>query len=260
MICRDRGNAVCWASPMSLSFVFFLGVIAIAEFFLLWLAPAWAILVFATGVLGLVLLGFALRNNGWFLLFLPALSEPGTHMMEGMVSARYPQVFLFRIKLLNLYLLGLATFYGVVLAVLALTGRYPAVFSYYSPIAIGMVLAAYALLVALVWLKERRLVRMLRVSLGQVSAPHAASVVCQVGYQYFDSSRQRRGGIAQYYPLLMSPPRLVTPVFFEPGHDPFSKPGFAFWFHRFDIVDTRHTPAFLAEQAKRQQNPPAQTP
>lgn len=244
---------------MSLVLIFLLGVFAIAEFFLLWLAPAWAILVFATGLLGLILLGFALRDNGWFLLSLPALSEAGTLMMEGMVSAQYPQVFLFRIKLRNLYLLGLATFYGVALAVLAITGRYEAVFSYYSPITVGMVLAGYALLVALVWLKERRLVRMLRVSLGQVSAPQPASFVCQMGYQYFDWSRHRRGGMVQFYPLLMSSPHLVTPVFFHPKDDTFSKPGFAFWFHRFDIVDVRHTPAFLAEQAKRHQKLPEQT-
>jgi hypothetical protein len=45
---------------------------------------------------------------------------------------------------------------------------------------------------------------------------------------------------------------------FDPTEQRFTRidnaePGFAFWFHRFAIVDSRHTATFLAEQAKRLQ-------
>ena len=236
---------------MSLGLIFVLGVAAIAEFFLLWLAPAFAILAFSAVLLLSVVIGFAIRNNGGFLLSLPALPISGKPMMEGMFTARYPQVFLFRIGFRNLYLLNLATLYGVALLVLILTRRYQAVFNYPIPIVYGMLLAGCALIVAQVWVKERRLVKLLRVALGRVDPPPIVSFAPQVTYQYFDRGGERRGGVVRFHHLLMSKPDLFTPVFLDPNDADFGKPGFAFWFHRFAIVDSRHTLTFLAEQAKR---------
>ena len=238
---------------MSLGLIFVLGVAAIAEFFLLWLAPAFAILAFSAVLLVSVVTGFTIRDNGWFLLSLPALPISGKPMMEGMSTAQYPQVFLFRIGFRNLYLLYLATLYGVALLVLVFTRRYQAIFSYHVPIVYGMLLAGYALFVALVWVKERRLIKLLRVALGLVDRPPIVSFAPQVSYQYFDWGGERRGGVVRFHPLLMSKPDLFTPVFFDPNDADSSKPGFAFWFHRFAIVDSRHTSTFLAEQAKRLQ-------
>jgi hypothetical protein len=205
----------------------------------------------------MVLLGFAIRDNGWFLLSLPPLPVSGKPLMEGMYSAQYPQVVLFRIRFHNLYLLFLATLYGVVVLVLALSKQYQAVFNYYTPIACGMLVGGGSISVAVVWLKERRLVKLLRVAIGLVNQPSAVWSEPQYGYQYFDwTTHQRRGGVVRFHRLLMSRPDLFTPVFFDPKDAHYSRPGFTFWFHRFAVVDSRHTPGFLAEQAKRLQHSP----
>jgi hypothetical protein len=238
---------------VGLRLIFVLGVAAITEFFLIWLSPAFAILAFSAVLLIPVMIGFAIRDNGWFLLSLPAVPISGKPMMDGMFTAQYPQVFLFRIGFRNLYLLYLATLYGVALLVLVLTRRYQAVFNNPIVIAYEMLLAGYALIVTLVWVKERRLLELLRVALGRVDRPPIVSFAPQVSYQYFDWGGERRGGVVRFHHLLMSKPDLFTPVFFDPTDADSSKPGFAFWFHRFAIVDSRHTVTFLAEQAKRLQ-------
>ena len=236
---------------MSLVLIFLLALAAMAEFFLLWLAPAFALLALASALLILVVTGFAIRDNGWFLLFLPALPVIEKPLMEGMPNVPYPQVFLFRIRLHNLYLLLLPTLFAMVVLVLAFS-KHQAVLNHYGAIACGMVLSGYALLIAVVWLKERRLVKLLRVAIGCVTSGSAGLDEPRYSYQYFDwTTHERRGGVVRFHRWLMSRPDLLTPVFFDPRDADYSRPGFAFWFHRFAIVDSRHTPSFLIEQAKR---------
>lgn len=233
---------------MSLVVVFVLGLVAMAEGFLLWLLPGVGILAFAATLVITVLAGFAIRTPGWRQVSIPALPMSGRRLMEGMYSAQHPQVFRFRIDLRNLYLLNLATLYAVALAILALSGKYARVFSYEFPMTLGIVLAAYCLFLAVTWLKERRLLKTSIAAMGLVDPPHPVSLKPSFGYQYFDQNGQRRGGIVPFHRRLMSKPDRFTPVFFSATNPEFCKPGFAFLFHRFEIADSRHAAAFIAER------------
>lgn len=235
-------RGVCYAQFMNLFLVGVLGVVAVFEFFLLLFFPAIAMESFAAVLLLAIAAGFAVRGQGWFLLELPAGARSGVQVMPGVVTASYPQTCLFRIELRNLSLLFAATAYGLFLLIVGLAGKESTFFSYNVPIVVGFGLAAYAAVGSLVWLKERRLVRLRKVTLGLVHPPPPGTLTPQYGYQFFDLSGERRGGMVVLRRLLMSGPQLLTPVFFDPKFPDYNKAGFSFLFHRFVVVDARHLP------------------
>ncbi|HEY1730679.1 MAG TPA: hypothetical protein VGG15_02975 [Terriglobales bacterium] len=222
--------------------ILLLGCGAIAEFFLLLYAPGLAIEIFAVVLLGMVLAGFCIRGQDSFLLGLPPIPVAGIPFMEGMTSATYPQVFLFRVELRNLYLLFAVAFYGLALLAIGFAGLQASIFSYYAPIGYGLVLSLTAIGTALVWVKERRLVRLRHVSLGSVKPSSGMSAPESYSYQFWDKDGERRGNCVLLRPALMSKPQPLTPVFFDPSDPDFNKAGFSFVFHKFIIVDSRHAP------------------
>jgi hypothetical protein len=227
---------------MNLFLVGVLGVVAVFEFFLLLFFPSVAIESFAVALLVAIATGFAVRGQGWFLLDLPAGARSGVQVMPGVVTATYPQTCLFRIELRNLPLLFTAIFYCMFLLVVALADKQNFVFSYDAPIVIGFALATYAAVACLVWLKERRLVRLRKVTLGLVHPPPPGALTPQFGYQFFDLNGDRRGGMVVLRRPLMARPQLLTPVFFDPKFPDYNKAGFSFLFHQFVVVDARHLP------------------
>ncbi len=216
-----------------------LGVVAVFEFFLLLFFPSVAMESFAVVLLTAIAAGFFVRGQRWFLLELPAGARSGVQVMPGVVTASYPQTCLFRIELRNIPLLFAAAAYGVFLLIVGLADKESTFFSYNVPIATGFALAAYAALGSLVWLKERRLVRLRKVTLGLVHPPPPGTLTPQFGYQFFDLNGERRGGMVVLRRFLMDKPQLLTPVFFDPKFPDYNKAGFSFLFHRFVAIDAR---------------------
>ncbi len=228
---------------MKSTWILLLGCAAIVEFFLLIWLPDIAISAFAAVLLATVVAGFCLRGPESFVVGLPAMPVAGLQFMSGMTSATYPQAFLFRIELRNLYLLFAVTFYAIALVVVVLTGHRDFIFSFYAPISYGLVLGAAAGGLALLWVRERRLVRLRHVTLGNVRSASGSSGSLSFTYEFWDLHGDRRGNSVQLRPGLMSRPEPVTPVFFDPSDPDFNKAGFSFVFHRFVVVDSRHLPA-----------------
>jgi hypothetical protein len=231
---------------MKFVWIMLLGCAAVFEFFLLLYLPNLAIALFASALLAMVLAGFCIRGQDLFVIGLPAIPVGGIPFMEGMTSAAYPQAFLFRVEIRNLYLLFAVAFYGLFLLVIALAGKQASIFSYYAPIGCGLALAAASLGTAVVWLKERRLIRLRQVTLGLVKGPSNVSFSQSFTYQFWDTTGERHGNQILVKPALMSKPGALTPVFFGPSDPDFNKAGFSFVFHKFVIVDSRHVP--LANQ------------
>lgn len=225
---------------MKFVWIMLLGCAAVFEFCLLLYAPNLAIAIFAALLLAMVLAGFCIRGDDSFVVGLPALPVGGIPFMEGMTSAVYPQAFLFRVEIRNLYLLFAVAFYGLFLLVIALAGKQESIFSYYAPIGFGLALAAISIGTAVAWLKERRLVRLRQVALGSVRDPSGTSSAQSFTYQFWDTTGERRGNQVLVQPALMSKPEPLTPVFFDAADPDFNKAGFSFVFHRFVIVDSRH--------------------
>src|ERR1700760_4755711 len=146
--------------------IFLLGCAAVVEFCLLIFMPDLALEAFAVVLLGIVAAGFFLRAPEMFVIGLPAMPVGGLPIMEGMTSASYPQAFLFRTELRNLYLLFAISFYGLFVFVIALTGKRESIFSYYAPIAYGLLLAAGSLATSTLWVRERHLIQQKHVTLG----------------------------------------------------------------------------------------------
>lgn len=227
---------------MNTARILLLGFAVVIEFFLLIYAPNVAIGIFAVVLLGMVLVGFCIRVDDSFVIGLPPIPTSGIPLMEGMTSAAYPQAFLFRIELRNLYLLFAIAFYGLFLLVIALAQKQESIFSYYAPIGYGLGLGAASIATAVTWLKERRLVRLRQVTLGSVAPPAGVASSQSFTYQFWDTNGERRGNQVLTRPALMSKPEPVTPVFFDPADPDYSKAGFSFVFHKFVVVDSRHVP------------------
>jgi len=205
-----------------------------------------AILGFAAAVTILVLTGFLVPNPGIFSFLLPAITEEELDEIAPDIRAQsYPQLFVFREEIRNLPLLLVSPLYSLGLATLVLVRPdlkwagnfeweiFPGLFI--RPL--GGILTSLAVLLAWTWAAERILLRRSEMRLGII---HSRMGDGEWSYEYFDLQKQRRGGTA--FPWNRITHR-VMPVFVDSGTGERSKPGFAFIFHRFILVETRHIPS-----------------
>ena len=96
-------------------------------------------------------------------------------------------------------------------------------------------------MICTIWVQERFLLRNCEVRLGMLMMKQGE----ELSYWFFDNEGARMGGVATRMGgiALASP---FIPVFCKPGKPEKHRAGFAFLFHRFAVVDSRHlSPQFI---------------
>ena len=205
-----------------------------------------AVLSFAASVGLAVLAGSLVPGQRFIGFMLPALQEfPYEEVVPGVTPQPYPQLFVFRCEVRNLWLLVVSPFYSLSLAAFVLSRpdlRWEGSFAWeqfpgpFIRIFAGWV-TGLAVFFAWRWLVERVLLQRADIGLGGI---HALFGPGEVTYEYFDRNGDRRGGMATIFSSIVSP---LSPVFIHTRLLHFSLPGFAFLFHRFTVVDSRHLPS-----------------
>lgn len=204
-----------------------------------------ALLTFAVAVSALVITGFALPNPGLFSFLLPAIHDENLSELTADIKAQpYPQLFVFRAETRNLFLLLISPLYSLGLAAFVLARfdlKWAGTFeweafpgAFIKPFA--GVLTSLAVLLAWTWAAERKLLLRGAMRLGII---HSQMGDGEWSYEYFDAAGERMGGTAFPWNRLT---HHITPVFVDQRVGERSKPGFAFLFHKFTLVESRHLP------------------
>jgi hypothetical protein len=228
--------------------IFVTGVGGLFALLLVFTYPRESVLVCASGLALLVLLGFCIPVPRWI-----ASGQSGLHdSRDGRPRINpFPSLTVFETEIRNLWILILSPLYAMGVAAIAighgekylpdaLWSGFTSVFS----IKAGQWITAAAVYFAWWWLQERWLLRKAEAVIGFSAAEMGGH---GVSYQYLDGDGERRAGTAYVWGTITS----SFPVFMHTKDPDFSKPGFGFLFHRFSETDARNVPAKAMRQAQR---------
>lgn len=209
-----------------------------------------AVLLFAGIIILLTVIGFAVPHPHAFIFSLPPITESELDEIAPEIQAQpYPQLFVFSAEIRNLTLLTISPLYSLGLAAFIYSRadlKWAGTFewdSFPGPFLkqlAGFVTGA-AVFLAWTWVNERVLLRRSSMRLGIV---HSKMGDGEWSYEYLDLNKERRGGTA--FPFSPITHRLM-PVFVDSKRGDWSKPGFGFLFHRFDLRETRHLPEGVSQ-------------
>ena len=225
------------------------GVLALLLCVVTWPYPS----AFALGVAILLFVsaGFLVRPHPAFVLSLPAFEpgEPLPILSGASLAEQFPQGLVFTVAVRLLWLLAVGIVLSMVFgswAFIQIQAGHRDLFGESNPMfQAGIFIVALTATMAVVWLRERILLRTGTVALGAVYRQGDYFM-----YEYFDVNGERHGGLA--LPAWASfGISNVTLVFFRPASPEDSKPGFEFLFHKFRLVDKRHLPAVLKMFSQR---------
>jgi hypothetical protein len=224
------------------------GVGGLLALFLIFTYPRQTVVLCATSIAGLVLVGFLIPVPRWI-----ASAESGSEVSNrGRLHGNaFPRLVVFETEIRSLWLLIVSPLYAMGVATLAVghfdqrwhsNWWWSAIPSFFS-IKVGQWITAAAVCFAWWWFQERLLLRKAEAGLG-----FGATQMGEHGlaYQYFDADGERRGGTS----LAWGPVTHSFPVFIHANNPEFSKPGFGFLFHRFSVMDAKDAPSSVLELAR----------
>jgi len=209
------------------------------------------ILGFAASIMLLVVIGFVIGKPRTFTFLLPAVDDRDLDQLtEEMKAQPYPQLFVFRADIRNLFLLLVSPLYAMGLTACVLLRpdlKWEGNFAWdklngFLGYPVGAI-TSLAVLLAWTWAAERLLLRRCQMRLGII---HSRMGEGSWSYEYFDVDGERRGGTA--FPWNRAT-HSVMPVFVHSKRGDWSKPGFGFIFHEFVLTESRHLPGEFREAA-----------
>ena len=243
-----------------------LGIASMVE--ALGLEPTSAALIFAAILIAPVLFGFLLPIQKFVALYVPAFSDAAGALMPNLEAQPYPQLCAFRTYTRNLWILLVPALLAICMsaAIFAMPADtppnpssgsaqqssadwHPADESPHRWDWIGslwwLVPVTFwgAAMLVVTWIRERILLMKSVARLGMLTAAKDGDL----SYWYYDEDGNRLGGVARHHAgvAILSP---ITPIFCSRKNSAKHRPGFAFLFHGFVVMDSRHLPAELMRQ------------
>lgn len=225
------------------------GLLALLLFVALILKPEWAYILASGFLLLMFSAGFLYQPKAsYFILTLPGIENPEERpQMSGHVlGSTYPEEYVFRVDVKNLWVLGVIAFIPVTTLLWFTSGGTKLTLHGFPPYELT-VLPVYVFgavwVVMRRWIQERRILRdpwVTWAGLGRAG--------CGVPYQFLDQNRERRGGLMQSRHLAIEPNDTIAIVFSELKNPDQSRLSCDFLFHTFRLVDVRHGAVPLIEK------------
>ncbi len=207
-----------------------------------------AAVVFAGVLIAPILGGFLIPVQRYTALYVPPFRGSGGVLMPNLQAQPYPQVCAFHTGVRNLWLLLIPAMLAIVVSGLIFTS------SQDQPADTGgggfewvggiwwlvPVLFWGAAMLATEWVRERWLLLKGVARLGVL----VSGAGRELSYWFYDEKGDRLGGIAPHHAgvTIVSP---YIPIFCNPKKSERHRAGFAFLFHRFVVVDSKHLPREL---------------
>jgi hypothetical protein len=213
--------------------------------------PEIAAVVYSAILISPILLGFLLPVQRFIGMAVPPFRGAGGAIVPNLQAQPFPQICIFQVEISNQWILAFPALLAIGSAALvfirpgnegqaAAEGATSWVGSMWMAI---MIVFWGAAMICTIWMQERLLLRRCEVRLGMLAMKQGE----ELSYWFFGDEGVRMGGMATRMGgiALASP---FIPVFCKPGKPEKHRAGFAFLFHRFAVVDSRHLSQQFIEQ------------
>jgi hypothetical protein len=193
--------------------------------------------VLAALPIAIVAAGFFYSLPRYCGVILPPVSEgqPG-FSVDGVAAQSFPQGVAYRIQMRNLWLLAIAPLISY--ALWTAVALHWIVKDTENPLPLYASIAASgaAFFLAARWLQERRILHANYSTLARVQSV----VRSEARYDFFDHRGDRRGGTARFFGRIAA--GTPAPIVIDLRNPDNSRLYLSFWFHRFQVGDSRHVP------------------
>lgn len=185
----------------------------------------------------IVVAGFFYSLPPYCGVILPPISEgqPG-YSVDGVAAQSFPQGVAYLIQVRNLWLLAIAPLISY--ALWTAVALHWIVKDDENPLPLYASIAASgaAFFLAGRWLHERRILHTNCSTLARIQSV----IRSEARYDFFDHRGDRRGGTARVFGRMSAEP--PEPIVIDVRNPDNSRLYLSFWFHRFQVGDSRHVP------------------